>query len=194
MVDLKQALLDAGFRLISEHGYAGIGIMKIIQEANGTKGSFYHHFKSKEDFGRVLLENYFEEHLEILNQYLDDAAFSFPERVINYFEFWSQSKVTEDFQIQCLVVKLAGEMSGTSSSMQNELAIGSEKIITRMSDFFDMGNQTGDFSIDEPYITSRMLYGNWLGATLICALQKDRVLLSDAMTTTRQIIGVKETR
>jgi len=45
-------MLDAGFSLINEHGFAGVGLMKIINQAEGTKGSFYHYFKSKEHFGR----------------------------------------------------------------------------------------------------------------------------------------------
>ena len=66
MKDLRQKLLDVGFDLISEQGFAGIGLTKILNEANATKGSFYHHFKSKEDFGTTLLTDYFEDHLETL--------------------------------------------------------------------------------------------------------------------------------
>ena len=50
MKDLKQKLLDVGFELISEQGFAGLGLMKIINSAEATKGSFYHHFKSIEDY------------------------------------------------------------------------------------------------------------------------------------------------
>ncbi|MGF1750435.1 TetR/AcrR family transcriptional regulator [Vibrio cionasavignyae] len=188
MADLKQTLLNAGFELISEHGFAGIGIMKIIQQANATKGSFYHHFKSKEDFGRQLLEDYFKVHLNTLSQYLEDSSITFEQRSIRYFEFWSESKVTEDFQIKCLVVKLSGEISGTSSSMQAELDNGAEKVINRMAGYFTSGNEQGLLTIENPYMASRTLYAKWLGATLLCAMQKDRTHLEQAMTETKLLI------
>ncbi|MCL9775870.1 TetR/AcrR family transcriptional regulator [Vibrio methylphosphonaticus] len=188
MADLKQTLLNAGFELISEHGFAGIGIMKIIQQAKATKGSFYHHFKSKEDFGRQLLEDYFENHLNTLNHYLEDSSIPFEQRAIHYFEFWSESKVTEDFQIKCLVVKLSGEISGTSSSMQAELDNGANKVISRMTDYFVSGNEQELLDIETPHMASRTLYAKWLGATLLCAIQKDRTHLEQAMTETKTLI------
>ncbi|MGR5286545.1 TetR/AcrR family transcriptional regulator [Vibrio maritimus] len=191
MADLKQTLLDAGFELISEHGFAGIGIMKIIQQANATKGSFYHHFKSKEDFGRQLLEDYFEDHLTTVISYLSDESVPFAERVLKYFEFWSDSKVTGEFQVKCLVVKLSGEIAGTSSSMQSELDKGAEKVINRMADYFTEGNSLGVMSVPEPYEASRSLYAKWLGATLLCAIQKDRSHLEQAMRETAQLVGSK---
>ena len=72
MKDMRQAMLDAGFSLINEHGFAGVGLMKIINQAEGTKGSFYHYFKSKEHFGEILLTNYFDEHLTKLDDFLSD--------------------------------------------------------------------------------------------------------------------------
>lgn len=77
MKDLKQKLLDVGFDLISEQGFAGLGLMKIINGAEVTKGSFYHHFKSKEDFGAVLLANYFDDHLETLDSFLMNTSLSY---------------------------------------------------------------------------------------------------------------------
>lgn len=188
MADLKQTLLDTGFDLISEHGFAGIGIMKIIQKADATKGSFYHHFKSKEDFGRQLLEDYFESHLVTLNQYLENESINYADRVFDYFQFWSDTKVTKEFQIKCLVVKLSGELAGTSSSMQNELSSGAEKVVKRMTDYFSAGNHLGEFAIEEPYQMARQLYSHWLGATLLCAMQKDRTHLEQAMSETRRLI------
>lgn len=97
MKDMRQAMLDAGFKLINEHGFAGVGLMKIINEAEGTKGSFYHYFKSKEHFGEILLGDCFDSHLSILDGYLSDETMTRQQRVIEYFTFWSNSKPTADF-------------------------------------------------------------------------------------------------
>jgi len=45
----KTALLDAALHLIRAKGYSATRIEDICEEAGLTKGSFFHHFKSKED-------------------------------------------------------------------------------------------------------------------------------------------------
>ncbi|GEM81505.1 TetR/AcrR family transcriptional regulator [Vibrio superstes] len=184
MKDLRQKLLDVGFDLISEQGFAGIGLTKILNEANATKGSFYHHFKSKEDFGTTLLTDYFEDHLETLESFLLDTDKSPQGRIKAYFDYWCTEKLTDEYQIKCLVVKLSGEISGTSNQMQKALNEGAEKVILRMSHFFEHGIKEGDFNIDNGYETARTIYGLWLGSTLLAAMQKDRSLLESAMKET----------
>ncbi|GIU13368.1 transcriptional regulator [Shewanella sp. c952] len=184
MKDLRQAMLNAGFKLINEHGFAGVGLMKIINEAEGTKGSFYHYFKSKEHFGEILLNDYFEEHLAKLQTFLNDESMSRKARVEAYFEFWGESKLSRDFHIKCLVVKLAGEMAGTPNKMQLTMADGVEKIIQCMAELFIEGNEAGEFSIADPISLSRTLFSLWLGATLMTAMLRNRSILDNAMTET----------
>ncbi|OED63265.1 TetR/AcrR family transcriptional regulator [Vibrio echinoideorum] len=184
MKDMRQAMLDAGFSLINEHGFAGVGLMKIINQAEGTKGSFYHYFKSKEHFGEILLADYFDEHLVKLDDFLSDETLSRRDRVRAYFDFWCASKLTEDFSIQCLVVKLAGEVSGSSNQLQITMSEGAEKIILRLAELFKEGNEAGDFNIAEPETLSRTLYGLWLGSTLMAAMQRNRTVLDSAMEET----------
>jgi TetR/AcrR family transcriptional repressor of nem operon len=45
----KTKLLDAALHVIRAKGYAAATIDEICHEANVTKGSFFHHFKSKDD-------------------------------------------------------------------------------------------------------------------------------------------------
>ncbi|GEA59113.1 TetR/AcrR family transcriptional regulator [Vibrio comitans] len=187
MKDLRQKLLDVGFDLISEQGFAGIGLTKILNEANATKGSFYHHFKSKEDFGTTLLTDYFEDHLETLESYLIDTDKTPQERIKAYFDYWCSEKLTHDYQIKCLVTKLSGEVSGTSNQMQKAMNDGAEKVILRMSQFFNHGIKEGHFHMQDGYETARTIYGLWLGSTLLAAMQQDRTLLDNAMKETIKI-------
>ena len=64
------------------------------------------------------------------------------------------------------------------------MAIGAEKIILRMAKLFEEGNEVGDFTIAEPESLSRMLYGLWLGSTLMAAMQRNRSILNNAMEET----------
>ena len=186
--NLRQTLLDVGFDLVSEQGFAGLGLMTIINAANATKGSFYHHFKSKENFGTILLTNYFDDHLTTLNNFLSDDSLNYQERVQAYFQHWTDEKLTEDFKIKCLVVKLSGEISGESGQMQSALNEGAEQVIRRMEDFFIEGTSSGQLHINNGYQTARTIYSLWLGCTLLAAIQQDRTYLLNAMEETLTLV------
>jgi len=54
----KTRLLDAGQRLMLSGGYTATTVDRICAEAGLTKGSFFHYFKSKDEFGLELLDHY----------------------------------------------------------------------------------------------------------------------------------------
>jgi len=45
----KAKLLDAALHVVRAKGYAAAAVDDICREAGLTKGSFFHHFKSKDD-------------------------------------------------------------------------------------------------------------------------------------------------
>ena len=49
--DTRELILAAGNSLIIQKSYHGCGLKEILATAGVPKGSFYHYFKSKEDFG-----------------------------------------------------------------------------------------------------------------------------------------------
>lgn len=52
--------MDTAQALFVEHGYHGVAVDKIIAATNVSKGTFFYHFKSKEDLAERLLDRYFE--------------------------------------------------------------------------------------------------------------------------------------
>jgi TetR/AcrR family transcriptional repressor of nem operon len=57
-VPARTRLLDAAERLMLSVGYVDSSVEEICAAAGVTKGSFFHHFKSKEQLGKVLLERF----------------------------------------------------------------------------------------------------------------------------------------
>ncbi len=47
--------LEIGFRLLASEGPAALTLERLTQEAGRTRGSFYHHFKDREDFVREMM-------------------------------------------------------------------------------------------------------------------------------------------
>ena len=54
----RDHLIDTGLKLMHQHGYNATGLTEILTAADVPKGSFYHHFGSKEDFAAAALERY----------------------------------------------------------------------------------------------------------------------------------------
>ena len=52
----REALLDAGARVFAERGYGGASVDRIVAEAELSKGTFYWHFKTKEELFLTLVE------------------------------------------------------------------------------------------------------------------------------------------
>ena len=72
----KAALLKSGRRIIVEKGYNHTGIQEVLQDVGVPKGSFYHFFCSKEDFGLEIINYDADIHARIVEQYLGDTALS----------------------------------------------------------------------------------------------------------------------
>lgn len=65
----RERILEAASRLFREHGIAAVGLAKIMAEAGLTVGTFYTHFKSKED----LLQEALLQSLKARNEALRQA-------------------------------------------------------------------------------------------------------------------------
>src|SRR5574337_1694674 len=54
----REALIRAGVELLTEKGFNSVGLEEVLRRVGVPKGSFYHYFSSKDDFGRQVLEAY----------------------------------------------------------------------------------------------------------------------------------------
>jgi AcrR family transcriptional regulator len=57
----RATLVEEGARLFAAHGYAAVGLAEIVRAAGVTKGALYHHFDSKADLFRAVLQRVQEE-------------------------------------------------------------------------------------------------------------------------------------
>lgn len=58
---IRERIMRAGARLFSEHGYDGVSLRHICEEARVSKGAIYHHFASKEDLFVAIVVSALEE-------------------------------------------------------------------------------------------------------------------------------------
>ncbi len=107
----KQALLDAGSALFLERGYNDTGLNDILDAAGVPKGSFYHYFRSKEDFALEVVNQYGNGALGYLESLLGDESQLPLDRVRAFF-----AAVFEEFESKgcrhgCLLGNLGQELA-----------------------------------------------------------------------------------
>jgi len=70
----RDHLLDVGVGLMHQNGYNAKGLSDILKGADLPKGSFYHHFSTKEDFAAAALAQYVAHEGEHAASVLNDSG------------------------------------------------------------------------------------------------------------------------
>lgn len=192
VADVRQHILDVAHPLLLSKGFTAVGLAEVLAAARVPKGSFYHYFSSKEAFGEALLENYFNEYLAHIDALLN-APGTAAQRLQAYFHDWLDSQTGEQAQSRCLVVKLGAEVCDLSESMRAALAQGTGAIIARLAACIEAGRADGSLPAapTDPQAAAAALYQNWLGASLLAKITRDRAPLDMALVGTRQLLGLK---
>jgi TetR/AcrR family transcriptional repressor of nem operon len=82
----KQDIILSGYDLFYDKGYGVTGISEITERIGIPKGSFYNHFKSKEEFGIAVLDYYVKDNQEYLRMTLLNDKYSPLTNLRNFFE------------------------------------------------------------------------------------------------------------
>ena len=69
----QDRLLDAAQEIVNQQGFAATSVDKIIERAGVTKGTFFYHFKTKNDLARALIDRYAAGDQEMLRSSMDRA-------------------------------------------------------------------------------------------------------------------------
>jgi len=183
--DTKTALLKAGTCIIREKGYNHTGIKEVLQSTGVPKGSFYHYFDSKEDFGLQIIENEAIAHDQFLEQYLGNEALTPLTRLRCYFE----AKCEEFGSLQCREGCLLGNL-GQELADQNEIFRSRlQEIFARWRQRFaeclkqaqEAGEISSSFDVRE---LAEYCLSSWEGAILQMKITKSVVPLKAFMNIT----------
>ncbi len=121
MRNTKEELIKAGARLFHRCSFQGTGIADILKATNTPKGSFYHFFNSKEDFGLAVLDYHLENFQELTEKTLGEASMPPLQRIEVFLSFIKQGLVDSAFVCGCPFGSMAQEMSCLSEAMRTKL-------------------------------------------------------------------------
>jgi TetR/AcrR family transcriptional repressor of nem operon len=152
--------------MLLEHGYHGLGIQPLLDAARAPKGSFYHHFRDKEDFALQVIDQYMHGVHSALDACLGDTRRPPLARVRRFFEVVRQSYRKEGY-LGCLMGGLGQELSGESAVFRHKIEDCFSQIATRTAVCFGEARQRGDLPADtDPRQMASLLVDCWEGAAL----------------------------
>ncbi|ELA9391717.1 TPA: TetR/AcrR family transcriptional regulator [Vibrio parahaemolyticus] len=186
--DTRQHILDVGYELIVTRGFTSVGLSELLKTAKVPKGSFYHYFKSKEQFGEAMIQDYFNKYFEQLTARFTNTELNGYQRLMSYFE--EMVKVEDDVcnANKCLLVKLSAEVSDLSEPMRIALRRGADKTIQAMAECIDVGIQDGSIPNGDSALLARQIYYLWNGASLLNKLYQDQEALTQSLTYTQHLL------
>ncbi|MCW8125922.1 TetR/AcrR family transcriptional regulator [Microbulbifer halophilus] len=188
--DTRQHLLDTGHRIIAGKGFYGVGLSELLGSAGVPRGSFYHYFKSKEQFGQALLEEYFRKYLAEVDQLFTPGEKPAAQQLMIYWKEWLRRYNEGCDEQKCLVVKLSAEVADLSEPMRLTLRDGTQRIVERVARCIELGRKDGSLPTTlDPQQTATMLYQLWLGASLLAKLHRSSEPMEQALQITRATLG-----
>jgi TetR/AcrR family transcriptional repressor of nem operon len=177
----KVRLLEAGLAMLLEHGYNDLGIHALLEETGIPKGSFYHHFKSKEDFSLQVIDRYMTEVHRGLDMCLRDENTPPLLRVRRFFEL-SREKYRQDGYLGCLLGGLGQELSGVSEVFRRKIEWCFSEIADRLAGCLEHARTRGEIPAgSDPREMANLLVNCWEGAALRCRLRRNPAPLSQVL-------------
>ncbi len=162
----KQRLLETGLAMLLEHGYNDLGIQALLEATHTPKGSFYHHFRDKEDFALQVIDEYMKNVHAGLDACLGDESRSAVDRVRLFFQM-TEKKYREEGYMGCLLGGLGQELSGVSDVFRRRIDQCFSEIANRIAACLESARKNGEIPASSN--TRRMaslLVDCWEGAAL----------------------------
>ena len=171
--DTKKALIWCGTEMCTERGFQVTRIEEVLQRVGVPKGSFYHYFGSKHEFGEAVIENYAEYFYCRLDRVLSDDTYPPLRRLANFVQQAQDGMAKYDFQRGCLVGNLGQELGGINDAfrqrLESILVSWQERTAACLAEARARGDLSADADVEQ---LAEFFWIGWEGAILRAKLSR----------------------
>jgi TetR/AcrR family transcriptional repressor of nem operon len=162
----KENLIKVGLEMIRSAGYTATGINQVLEAANVPKGSFYHHFATKDEFVLEVIQRYAAIEQERWEKFLDDSNLSPLKKLRRYFKDLIATYGRRGGPISgCLLGNLSLEIAGQNDEIRKLLAKAfdawQDAIAKTIREAIEKQELPKGFKADD---VAALLVNNWEGA------------------------------
>jgi len=171
---LKDAILDAGLRVMFRSGYHGASVRDVVGEAGAPQGSFTNHFRSKEAFASAVLDRYFDQVRVLVAAALEDRSLTPRARLRRYLDIITGRLEADGWSRGCLIGDLSLEASGSSELLREQLGAIFQAWRAPFSACIADGQRAGDIAAEfPPDELAEFLLASWQGAILRMKVERN---------------------
>jgi len=166
--DIEQLILEKGAEVVRRNGFNNTGLAMILEVAGVPKGSFYHYFKSKEDFGLRLIEYLHSSIGTFFYEFLTGESEEPPiERLQAFFDYYREIFTGEEIKSGCLIGNLSQEMAALNPRFREKLADVFDDITKPVTVCLQHAVQEGFLTEDRDVVAiARFIVNSWQGALI----------------------------
>lgn len=178
--DTRDRILQAGITLFGQKGFNGAGLNEVLSVADVPKGSFYHYFGSKEEFGVAVIERARDEHLDEMRPLLADRRLSPRARLAAIFEHAKAECAAKGPTVECIIPKLALETASLSEPVHAAVRCAYQQWSALLAQVIREGQALGE--IDKKHDADRLanvLVMLWEGAAIRMQIDRSIAPLDD---------------
>lgn len=117
----RDVLIRCGMEVLTEQGFAATGLDALLRRATVPKGSFYHYFGSKADFGREVMKAYDAFFCHKLDRALNNERLAPSERMRAFVEDAKSGMAKYQYTRGCLVGNLSQEVEALPEDYRSAL-------------------------------------------------------------------------
>jgi TetR/AcrR family transcriptional regulator, transcriptional repressor for nem operon len=188
----RERILQVAERLMTDQGYSATSVDQVIAESSTSKGAFFHHFSSKTDLARRLVERYVAADLGHLDAGLAAIAeIEDPvQRVVAFLRFYEDgADALMAAQSGCLYATVLAERGFTGSDMNQQVAKAEQVWRDAFSDLLRPAlasrPRAADVDVDD---LAAHLYTTFEGAFVLCRTMQDPSAMRSQLRTFRQLV------
>jgi TetR/AcrR family transcriptional repressor of nem operon len=164
--ETKLRLLEAGLVMLLERGYGGLGVQDLLDRTGIPKGSFYHHFESKQDMALQAVALYTGMGHALLDQCLTPDGRPALIRLRGFFDQLAGFYQNQGY-LGCLLGALGQELSGTNEVFRKKIEACIASLAERIAQCLEEAQNEGTLSPDpDPRLLANVLLNAWEGAAL----------------------------
>lgn len=144
----KQRLLKQGMKEFYANGFHGTSVDTVLEAADAPKGSFYHHFGSKDAFAMAVVREYNEAQVRRLSRWSQDGKLDASERLRGYLHDLTSAFERLGCKNGCLIGKFSLELAPASEgfgALLSSMLVGWKASIEQM---IADGQSNGSFRDD----------------------------------------------
>ncbi len=187
----RDRILNISRDLFLSQGYSETGLNQIVDEANTVKASLYQHFKSKEELGRIVIRNYANQNLQLLQELMN--RYPHPSDFVKAWVRILKREAKHSSLHGCGMANFRAQISNKETGIAEEIQVITAHTIQEIGKYLSKAQKDGFLdSLANPKKMGRLLFLAYEGVLVGYRLTGDTKVLDDLLDLSDSIFKADE--